>query len=42
MLLWHLLHPPGSEVNSRRISIGSWKMLLMTCPLSPPGSDFPT
>ena len=40
MLLWRLLHPPGSEVNSRRIPIGSWKMLLVMCPLSPPGSYF--
>ena len=40
MLLWRPLHPPGSEVKSRQISIGSWKMLLVMCPLSPPGSYF--
>ena len=41
MLLWHLLHPPGSEVNSRRILIGPWKMLLARCLLSPPGPYLP-
>ena len=41
MLLWRPLHPPGSEANSRRILIGPWKMLLLMCLLSPPGSYLP-
>ena len=41
MLMWRPLHPPGSEVNSRRIRIGPWKMLPLVCPLSSPGAYFP-
>ena len=41
ILLRCQLHPPGSEINSRRILIGSWKMLLLMCPLSPAGSYLP-
>ena len=40
MLLWRPLHPTGSEVDSRRVSIGFWKVLLVMLPLSPPGSYF--
>ena len=34
MLLWHPLHPLGPEIDSRRVSIGSWKMLLVMLSLS--------
>ena len=41
MFLWVPLHPPGSEVSSRRILIGPWKMILLLCPHSPPASHLP-